>query len=125
MSPVPPPAAAEIEAAPVTPEAAADPGSLARYRIELTKMAVRFKRYPRVAMDNNWEGTAEVTLVIGANGDIRSATVTASTGHGVLDQQAIDMFRKAQPLVPISPALRGKEFSIVLKAIYTLREPDA
>lgn len=107
------------------PTNAPDPGSLARYRIELTRTAVRFKRYPRSAMDNNWEGTAEIALAIGPNGELASVTIKQSTGHAVLDQQAIDMFTKAKPLVPIPPALRGKEFSVVLKAIYSLREPDA
>jgi periplasmic protein TonB len=88
-------------------------------------MAVRFKRYPRAAMDNNWEGTTELNMVIRADGSIGSVTIRSSAGHDVLDRQAIDMFRKAKALVPVPPALQGKEFSIVLKAIYTLEDPDA
>jgi protein TonB len=102
-----------------------DADALARYRLQLIGAARRYKRYPRAAMDNQWEGSAEVALVIGTNGRIREMTISSSSGHAVLDQQAIDMFRKAKPLVPIPAALRGREFRVTLKAIYSLREPGA
>ncbi|MDX1375944.1 MAG: energy transducer TonB [Burkholderiales bacterium] len=98
---------------------------LAHYRLQLIGAARRYKRYPRAAMDNQWEGAAEVAMVIGANGRIREMTIASSSGHEVLDRQAIDMFRKAKPLVPIPAALRGREFRVTLKAIYSLREPGA
>jgi periplasmic protein TonB len=102
-----------------------DAGSLAQYRLQLIGAARRYKRYPRVAMDNNWEGAAEITMVIGGNGMISQVLVKTSSGHEVLDQQALEMFKRAKPLVPIPAALRGKEFSINLRAIYSLKEPDA
>jgi protein TonB len=102
-----------------------DADVLARYRLQVIGAARRYKRYPRSAMDNQWEGAAVVTMVIGANGRIREMTISHSSGHEVLDRQAIDMFRKAKPLVPIPAALRGREFRVMLKAIYSLREPEA
>jgi periplasmic protein TonB len=107
------------------PGAQLDRGTLADYERELRVVAAKYKRYPRVAMDNNWEGTVEVSMVIGANGLISSVSIRTSSGHQLLDKQAIEMFTRAKPLVPIPPALRGKEFSIVLRAIYSLKEPDA
>jgi protein TonB len=119
-------ARADPQPAPAAPSSdAADAGSLARYRMELLGAARKYKRYPRVAMDNNWEGTAEVAMVIGANGMITSVSIKTSAGHEILDQQALEMFKRAKPLVPIPPALRGKEFTVTLKAIYALKEPDA
>jgi len=102
-----------------------DAGSLAQYRLQLIGMAKRYKRYPRVAMDNNWEGDVVVRMVIGANGMISSVSVKTSSGHEILDKQAIEMFTKAKPLVPIPSALRGKEFTIEMRAIYNLKDPDA
>jgi len=104
---------------------AVDEDLVARYRLQLIGAARRYKRYPRAAMDNQWEGAAEVAMVIGANGRILEMTISSSSGHEVLDQQAIDMFRKAKPLVPIPAALRGREFRVTLKAIYSLRDPGA
>lgn len=112
--------------APILPSVeAADAGSLAQYRLQLISAARKYKRYPRVAMDNNWEGDVVVRMVIGANGMISALSIKASSGHEVLDQQALEMFKKAKPLVHIPAALRGKEFSIELRAIYNLKDQDS
>lgn len=117
---------AKADPAPSAPSApAADAGSLETYRMDLLRMARKYKRYPRVAMDNNWEGRAVVRMVIGPNGLISSVSVTTTSGHQILDKQAIDMIQKAKPLVQIPAALRGKEFSVEIPVIYSLKEPDA
>jgi protein TonB len=104
---------------------APDAGTLAQYRLQLISAAKRYKRYPRVAMDNNWEGDVVVRMVIGVNGMLTSVSVKTGSGHEVLDSQALEMFKRATPLVPIPSALRGKEFSIELRAIYNLRDQDS
>jgi protein TonB len=106
-------------------ETADDAGTLGRYRLALIVAAKRYKRYPRVAMDNNWEGRAEVRVVIGANGMIASISVKSSAGHEILDKQALDMIAKAKPLVPIPSALKGREFSVDVPVIFSLKEDKA
>jgi len=117
-----PSAEAQPEAGPVAPSAepAADAGSVDQYRLQLIGAAKRYKRYPRIAMDNNWEGAVVVRMVIGADGMLASASVRTGSGHEVLDSQALEMFKRAKPLVPIPSALRGKEFILELRAIYNL-----
>jgi protein TonB len=115
--PAPAPASPSVEAM--------DAGSLAQYRLQLISTARKYKRYPRVAMDNNWEGDVVVRMVIGANGMISALSIKTSSGHEVLDQQALEMFKKAKPLVQIPAALRGKEFTIELRAIYNLKDQDS
>jgi protein TonB len=104
---------------------APDAGTLAQYRLQLISAAQRYKHYPRVAMDNNWEGDVVVRMVIDASGMISSVNVKASSGREVLDQQALEMFKRAKPLVPIPSALRGKELIIELRAIYNLKDQDS
>lgn len=111
--------------APASSSPVLDDDVLAGYRLQLISAARRYKRYPRAAMDNQWEGAAEVSMVIDGEGSIREMTIASSSGHEVLDRQAIDMFRKAKPLVPIPAALRGREFRVTLKAIYSLRDGGA
>jgi protein TonB len=115
--PAPAPASPSVEAM--------DAGSLAQYRLQLISMARKYKRYPRVAMDNNWEGDVVVRMVIGPSGVISALSIKTSSGHEVLDQQALEMFKKAKPLVQIPAALRGKEFTIELRAIYNLKDQDS
>src|SRR5258708_34966853 len=79
------------------PGTQAEFGTLSEYERAIRIAAAKYKKYPRVAMDNNCEGTAEVTMVIGANGIISSESIKTSTGHEILDQQAIDMSPKAKP----------------------------
>jgi hypothetical protein len=35
------------------------------------------------------------------------------------------MFRQAQARVPLPPALRGRDFTLEMKAIYRLKDADA
>jgi protein TonB len=107
-------------AAPAAPSA--DAGTLETYRMDLMRMARNYKRYPRVALDNNWEGRVVVRMVIGTNGMIASISVLTSAGHEVLDKQAVDMIQKAKPRVQIPAALRGREFSLEIPVIYNLKD---
>ncbi len=54
-------------------------------------------------------------------GAIRSSLVTASSGHEILDNQALDMVHKAKPLTPIPAALRGREFAVDIPVIFDLQ----
>jgi len=99
-----------------------DRGALERYRLQLVTAAARFKRYPRSAMDNNWEGVVVVRMTIGADGRIAALGIKTSSGHEVLDQQALDMFRTAKPFVQLPPELAGREFELELRAIYSLTD---
>jgi protein TonB len=121
-------AVAKAESGAATAAAAsalADAGSLAQYRLQLIGAARKYKRYPRAAMDNNWEGDVVVRMVIGADGSLSALTVKSSSGHEILDRQALDMFKRAKSLVQIPPALRGREFAIELRAIYNLRDQES
>jgi periplasmic protein TonB len=129
QAPAPPPAPApltRIDPRLLVPEPPApDPersGALERYREDLVRVASDFKRYPRVAVDNNWEGEVLVRLAVGADGRIASLGVARGSGYEVLDRQALQMFEAAKPLVEIPPALRGKAFELELRAIYNLRD---
>jgi protein TonB len=108
--PAPGPTAEQLEA--VTRE---------QYRLELIDAARRHNRYPPLARENNWEGEVRVRMQIGADGAVFLG-VAKSSGHPVLDRQAVEMFRRAQAQVPVPPSLRGKALSFELRAIYNLKD---
>lgn len=110
-----------LAAAPAAPPGP-DPGALDRYRLQLVTVAARFKRYPRSAIDNNWEGVVVVRMTIGADGRIAALGIKDSSGHEVLDRQALDMFRTAVPFVQLPPELAGRDFELELRAIYSLKD---
>jgi len=139
-SPLPEPAA-PVEAAPATAappasvapqRAASEPAAgpttdamLAQYRLAIIEAARRYKRYPRVALDNNWQGKAQVQMAIGANGTIASMTIKTSSGHDILDRQALEMIRNAKPLTAIPAGLLGKPFAIEIPVVFSLEDPDS
>jgi len=115
-APAPAPVAAPVPAAPV-----ADGATVGDYRMQLIGAAKRFKRYPEVARENDWAGNVVVGVAVGADGRPQ-ASVRKSSGRPVLDQQALEMFRQATREVPLPPGLRGKEFSLEVRAIYGLED---
>ena len=98
-----------------------DAGSLDQYRLALIVQAKRYKRYPAQAVERGWAGTVEVRLVIAPDGVMRDALIKSSSGYRVLDDQALDMVKKAKPLTMIPPALRGREFSVDIPVIFDLQ----
>jgi protein TonB len=125
--PAPPPVAevAPPSQAPGPVQAAPQPApeSLSRdqYRVQLIDEARRHKRYPPLARENNWQGDVRVGVTIGANGR-PTVTLKGSSGFDVLDRQALEMFTQAARAVPLPPGLRGKEFSLEVRAIYGLED---
>jgi protein TonB len=111
---------------PVAPQAQAasgpDPGTVAQFRLELMDLARRYKKYPRIAQDNNWEGRVELRILIGENGAIAALAVGKSTGRAVLDDEAQAMIRSAKSKATIPPALRGKSFTLVIPVDFSLKD---
>ncbi len=107
------------------PGSEADTGTLEQYRLALIVATRRYKRYPAIAMEKGWQGKVEVRMVIGANGMVINASIKTSSGHEVLDNQALDMLKKGKTTVPIPMALRGREFSIDVPVIFNLDNPNA
>jgi protein TonB len=121
-APVPPVAAAKPQPAPAVPAVPDTASLIAQYRAALLAEASRHKRYPLVALDNGWEGEVVVRMAIAADGSVAALNVRSSSGHAALDRQALEMFRKARAEVPVPDALRGRQFSLELRAVYNLKD---
>ena len=130
QAPAPPPAAptspafssSEAATAPAMPMAEDfDPSLFDAYRLALINAAKRYKRYPVQAMERGWEGRVEIRVVVDANGTIKSALVKSSSRYPILDNQALDMVRRAlNALTEVRPAPRGREFTVDVPVIFEL-----
>jgi protein TonB len=117
------PAPAVLAASPrPQPNEGLDPDAVKKYSIDVAGWAKRFKRYPRVAIDNNWEGVVVVRVVVQPNGLNATYTVVKSSGHKVLDDQAVETVSRARPRAPIPPELRGREFDFEMPVFYELKD---
>ena len=85
-------------------------------------IARRYKRYPRIAQDNNWEGRVELRIAFAESGALAALTVKKSSGRAVLDEQAQAMIRSAQPQATIPPALRGRAFVLEIPVDFFLKD---
>jgi protein TonB len=63
----------------------------------------RFKRYPRAARQARIEGVVMLHFVMDASGKVLSAEIARSSGRPVLDDEALALIQRAQPL-PALPA---------------------
>ena len=80
-----------------------------------------FKYYPSRAKRRRMEGVVELEISIGRNGQLLNYTIVKSSQHTVLDQAAIDMLKRAQPL-PIVPAeMTAEVYQDVFKIGYRVR----
>lgn len=97
-----------------------DPALVAGYARTLSDGVARMRRYPALARMRGWQGTAVVNVTVGPNGEILDLKVSRSSGHEVLDLQAMTMIREAQPLPPAPEALRGLALVVQLPVTFAL-----
>ena len=64
--------------------------------------------YPEQAKREGWSGTASVRIQIDENGSVVGASVTASSGHAILDEAALTAVRKWR----FQPAKNGQGVAI-------------
>jgi len=78
------------------------------------------KRYPSIARLNQWEGRVLVRAAVRADGQLVDLDVAESSGHPVLDQDALEIMRRASPL-ELKHALGKPQVVVNVPISYTLR----
>ncbi|HBN53352.1 MAG TPA: hypothetical protein DD456_04755 [Stenotrophomonas sp.] len=90
--------------APSLPPAPRHAGRMqANWTGEVLARLERFRRYPRAAQVARQQGVAYVHVRIDRQGRVLSAALQRSSGHALLDEEALQTFHRAQPL-PAPPA---------------------
>lgn len=95
---------------------------LRQYRIELAGAARRFRDYPALARGRGWEGVAEVSVSMNAGLPAPSLKLVKSSGHGVLDEQAMEMLSRAVAATPLPESLLGRSFAVPMPIRFSLEE---
>jgi protein TonB len=79
----------------------------------------QLKRYPVQARARRWEGKVVLEAVIRHDGTILDCLVAESSGHGLLDQDAMAVLRRASPLALKHP-LGKEQITILVPIAYRL-----
>ena len=79
----------------VTPQTKADYSWLTQ---ELLSRLERSKRYPYLARMNRWEGRVVIQVVVRNDGQVVNLKIAESSGHAILDNDAMEWIREISPL---------------------------
>jgi protein TonB len=114
---------ASAAATPPAPMASAAPSSSAvpGWRGELIGRLQRAKRYPDAARERDEQGVATVTFTMDRNGHVLSASLVHSSGSPALDEEAVAMVHRADPLPPMPAELAGNTVKFTLPVTFSLR----
>jgi protein TonB len=83
----------------------------------------KFRKYPRSALRRNIEGTVLVRFRMDRDGEVLSYSVVRSSDHDVLDEAALDMIERADPLPPLPDEVPGESIEIIIPATFDITEP--
>ena len=117
-----------VDAPEPTPAVAPAPGSsasVARVRASWEKALVkhldRFKRYPEIARARGNQGEVTVQFTLDRTGQVIAARVVQSSGSTALDEEAIAVLRRANPLPAAPELVGGMTFDLTLPIQFRIK----
>lgn len=96
--------------------------TLSSFAASLSAMLGKYQQYPRLAQIRRWEGKVEIRLYYARKGAITSMVITHSSGHEILDQQALEIVKQVAPHAAVPEALLGGEFTLVIPITFRLED---
>jgi len=102
------------------PQEATDSEAWDGYGQMLYDMVERNKKYPQMAIRRHLEGRVTVSARI-SMGKLVDISLVDSSGHRVLDEQALEMVRKAASTLPIRNGLDKKSFNVLVPIDFKLQ----
>ena len=93
---------------------------LSGYGLAIAEVLARYKEYPPIAQMQGWEGSVTMQLRVAASGRLLEAEVHRSSGHGVLDREALAMAAKAARFPPPPEGLGDHEVEVLVPIVFRL-----
>ena len=94
--------------------------ALGQYSSTLGRAIAKHKQYPKIAQIRGWQGDCLLDLKLDGSGNVLSASVKKSSGHEALDNQALEMARKAAPFPAPPDVLRDRSFNLTVPVSFKL-----
>lgn len=101
-------------------ETGGNPAARQGYYAQVMAQIARHKRYPRSARREGVTGVATVTFVIAADGSLQSQLLKRSSGDQRLDQEALEMLKRASPFPPIPKDIGDGPLKLTLPIEFSL-----
>jgi protein TonB len=90
------------------------------YSSLLANAIAKYKQYPKIAQMRGWQGTVVADLEIDTKGAVISIKIKKSSTYEVLDNEALEMIKKASPFPAPPEILRGKNFNVLVPISFKL-----
>lgn len=115
----PEPAAAPAAAAPLPSPSVSN--AVPNWQGTLRAHLERHKRYPSAAQFRRQQGAPMVRFVMDRQGNVLSAHLERSSGHSTLDEEAVALLARAQPLPQPPPEVTGDRIELRVPIQFFLR----
>ncbi|MCR6629157.1 MAG: TonB family protein [Magnetospirillum sp.] len=110
--PTPEPSAARTATAPAPGTAAPPANAVPTWQGAVLAHLEHHKRYPSAAQFRRQQGVPMVRFIMGRDGRVLSAQLERSCGHGALDEEALALLERAQPLPAPPPEVAGNQIEM-------------
>jgi protein TonB len=114
--PTAPPTATTLEPQPAGPAIGQVPdptaAAIASWHQLLQAQLERFKRYPRRARGAHGEVT--IAFTVGRNGRVVSSHIIQGSGSAILDEEALALIKRAQPLPPPPSTIADNQLNLAV-----------
>ncbi len=100
---------------PVTPPIAV----VESYQVKLLRYLGSYRRYPAISRSKHQEGVVYVRFSMDRSGNVLSASLDKRSRFDALDDEALAVFKRANPLPP--PELAGDPLLLVMPVEFSLR----
>lgn len=108
-----------------TPSAAATAASrsdaLQNWRGQLIERLQRSKHYPEIARARDEQGIATARFTMDRSGHVLSVSLVRSSGSQALDEEAVALIRRADPLPPMPSDMAGDTITLTVPVTFSLR----
>ncbi len=111
----------EAKQATAPPAAAPSVAVVHRWESELVAHIEHFKRYPVEARTRGDQGLARVAFTIDRDGWVRASRLVQSSGSSELDQEALAMLTRAQPMPRPPDRIANTDLSFVVPVRFNIR----
>ena len=90
------------------------------YTNQLTRAIAKQKKYPKIAQMRQWQGEVLLNIEIDPQGNLVKADILEESRYKVLNNEAIDMVKRASPFPQPPEELRLKNFTVLVPISFKL-----
>jgi protein TonB len=91
------------------------------YLAELQRHLAQHYEYPRRARRLGQEGTVSLTIGFNRDGSLNRTELVDRSGYGILDEAAVEMLQRAEPLPRVPDKIEGDTFRLQLPIRFQMR----